>query len=137
MPIVGFNFTKIKGEKKSPIEKDTKVQIKSNVDITDVKEETLRTGSDDQGLKFDFKLELNYDPEIASIELKGFVYYLDKEDKLKEIVEGWKKEKSVPPEVAQQILNLVLHRGNIKALTMEEELNIPPHLSLPHISPKQ
>lgn len=134
MPIVGFNFTQIHSEKKKALE--GQVQIKSNVTITDVKEEKLPTGkTKTDGLRFDFNFSLEYEPKIGNISLQGFIYYMDDPKILKEVLEDWKKKKTMSKEVTEQIINTVLYRASIKAITLAEEINLPPHIRMPIIAP--
>lgn len=135
MPIVGFNFERINVEKKSPIK--GKVQIKSNVSITDVNEEKLPTGKTKmEGLKFNFDFTINYEPNLGNINLKGHVYFLDDPKIIKDIFKQYKKDKQIPPEVTMQIINTILLKSTVKALNLAQEVNLPPHLPLPQITNK-
>jgi len=132
MPIVGFNFSNISAKKNKAIE--GQVQIKSNVNITDVKEEKLPTGKTQaDGLRIDFKLNIDYEPKIGNLLLEGFIYYLDDPKLIKELVKEYKKNKMLPKDVTAQIINSVLTRASVKALTMAQEVNLPPHIPLPAI----
>jgi len=137
MPIVGFNLTNIQAQKLNPIEaKGTDIKINSKIGITNIKEEKLPTGkSKSDGLRFDFEFKLEYQPEIANIIIEGFIYYMDDLKILKEITEKWSKEKNVPLDIKTQILNTVILRASIKALQLEQEINLPPHLPFPSVRP--
>lgn len=133
MPIVGFNFTQINSEKKKPIE--GQIQLKSRVNITSVTEEKLPTGKTKaDGLRFDFEFNLDYEENIGNINLKGFIYYLDESKILKDLFAKWKKDKTLPKEVIEQIINTILYRASIKAISLAEELNLPPHIRMPIIA---
>ena len=137
MPIVGFNLNKVLVEKKVKIDTTTNIQVKNDVLITNVQEEKLPTGKTKaDGLKFDFKFSLKYEPEIGEIELIGFIYYLDDQEIIKDIYKSWKKDKKIPRDVTENLVNTVLSKGTIKALTLAQEVNLPPHLPLPIINPK-
>lgn len=137
MPIVGFNFNKVHVEKKEKTEQLTNIQVKNDVLITNVQEEKLPTGkAKADGLKFDFKFHLKYEPEVGEIELIGFIYYLDEPEIIKDIFKSWKKDKKIPPELTAVLVNTVLVKGTIKALTLSQEVNLPPHLPLPTVNPK-
>ncbi len=136
MPIVGFNFTKLKAERKNPIEKDTKLNISAKIGIKDIKEEKLPTGKNKaNGLRFDFEYSINYTPEIADLEIEGFIYFLDDSDVVDGITKEWKKKKDVPLKIKQLILNTVVLKATIKALTLEQEINLPPHIPFPSVKP--
>lgn len=132
MPIVGFHFNKISVEKKKPIEGN--VQIKSNASITDLKEEKLPTGKTKaDGLRFDFKFLIEYEPKLGELLLQGFIYYFDDAKILKDIVKSWKKDKTLPPDITMQIINAVLMKSTVKALSLAQEVNLPPHIPMPAI----
>ncbi len=134
MPIVGFNFTHIHSEKKKVI--TGKLQIKSKVNIVDIKEEKLPTGKTKaDGLRFDFDFNLDYTPDIGNIRLKGFIYYMDDPKLLKDIITNWEKKKTMPKEVTEQIINTILYRASIKAIALAEDINLPPHIRMPIIAP--
>ncbi|MEK6936497.1 MAG: hypothetical protein AABW58_00325 [Nanoarchaeota archaeon] len=137
MPIVGFNFSKVHVEKKETSETVTNIQIKNDVLITNVQEEKLPTGKTKaDGLKFDFKFHLKYEPSVGEIELIGFIYYLDDPETIKDIYKSWKKDKKIPQEITANLVNTVLIKGTIKALNLSQEVNLPPHLPLPTVNPK-
>ena len=134
MPIVGFNFERVSGEKKNIITKE--VKIRNNASITNILEEKLPIeGSKGEVLKFTFEYITSYEPEIGEIELKGHILYLDDTKKIKEILKSWKKDKKIPQELMQQLLNIIIRRSSIKALTLSEELNLPPQIPLPKLTP--
>lgn len=127
MPIVGFNYNKIDVEKTAKIL--DKLNVKSGVQITSVKEEKLPTGkTKTNGLRFDFSYDIAYEPKIGKINLTGFIFYMEDEKIIKEILKGWKKDKSIPDKVTLEIINAVLFKSTIKALAMAQEVNLPPHL---------
>ncbi len=135
MPIVGFNFEKVSVEKKNPIK--GKIQIKSNASITNVNEEKLPTGKTKMdGLKFNFEFNIDYTPSIGNINLKGHIFFLDDPKIIKDIVRQYKKEKKLSPEITAQIINTILLKSTTKALTLAQEVNLPPHLPLPQITQK-
>ncbi len=130
MPIVGFNYSKVEVEKTNKITNE-KINIKSDVAIKDIKEEKLPTGkTKTDGLRFDFEYNVAYNPGLGSIILKGFIYYLDDTKIIKDILTGWKKDKSVPDNVSLEIINTVLFKSTIKALALAQEVNLPPHIPI-------
>lgn len=133
MPIVGFNFSHISSEKKKQIE--GQIQIKSKVNIISIKEEKLPTGkTKTDGLRFDFDFNLDYEPKIGHISLKGFIYYMDDPKILKDILNDWKKKKTLSKEVTEQVINTILYRASIKAISLAEDINLPPHIRMPIVA---
>jgi hypothetical protein len=134
MPIVGLNFDKINAEKKDLI-KD-KVDVKTNLQITDLKEESIPIEkSKEKVLKFTFEFTVNYEPKIGDILLKGHILYLDDQAKINSIFKEWKKSKKIETKLMQQLLNAILIKSNIKAFSLAQEVNLPPHIRLPLIKP--
>lgn len=132
MTVVGFNFTSMNAEKKNAIK--GKVNINNNVSIKDVEEKGLSLGTNkQQSLRFIFEFISKYDPDVGSITLTGDVLYLEEAKKIKEILDGWKKNKRLPKEITNVILNTVLGKCNVQALILSEQINLPPPIPLPKV----
>lgn len=132
MKLVGFNFTKIFIEKKSSKFKDLKINTSMNLkSIEESKQNLLKTG--DQFLTIKFSYNINYEPGIAKIELEGtMVVSMDKKE-AKEVLSQWKGKK-LDEKYNLSFFNILLTKSNVKALELEEELNLPFHFKLPIIS---
>jgi len=134
MTVVGFNFTKLEAEKKELIK--GKININNNVAINKVEEKDLSLGNQKQKvLKFTFEFIAKYEPDIGQIKFIGDVLFMDETKKVKEILDGWKKDKKLPKEVMPQILNTVMNKCNIQALVLSEQINLPPPIPLPKLKP--
>jgi len=136
MPIVGFNLDKINVEKKNSVKGN--VEVKNNVTITNIEEKELSLGSAKKdGLKFSFEYETSYEPKIGGIMLTGTIMYVEENKKKKEdILARWKKDKKLTEENAPEILNTILMRCSVKTLTLAQDVNLPPHIPLPKLTPK-
>ncbi len=135
MKIVGFNFTKISVEKNKESLEDLK--INTNIDISEIKEVKADFfKSQEELLSFKFEFKLDYDPDMAKIELKG-VIVLALEPKLsKDLLKQW-KDKQIPPDFKLNLLNLILRKSTLKCLQLEEEMNLPLHMRLPSLTMKE
>ena len=132
MAIVGFNFTKINVERKEM--QKGKINISNNVAIKDVKPTDISLGKEKQdALKFTFEFTSRFEPKIGSILLGGDLLFLGDANKIKEVSEGWKKDKRVPKEIMGSILNTILAKCNIQALILSQEVNLPPPVPLPKV----
>ena len=137
MSVVSFSFDKIVVERKKALE--VPLKAKTSIKVTDIKEEelTLAGGRKDLLLRFLFEYFVDYQTNQASVLLGGNVLYSGKREDLEKVVKEWKKTKKFTPQISKEVLNHVFMRCNIKALSFEQEVNIPPHIVLPHLQPVQ
>ena len=88
-----------------------------------------------KGLKFTFEFSCHYEPDLGKIEVEGQVLFVDEVAKVDEVNASWKKSKKIPVEIMEQIVNAALHKGNIQAIKVSEEVNLPSPLPLPKVKP--
>jgi len=130
--IVGFNFSKIMVErKKSPVKN---LKVTYNIDFSDVREEKYSLKTKQKGVSFDFKFNIKYNPNFASINIDGTINYMGDEKYVGEILSMWKKKKKLPKEVYVGVVNLALDRCNVKALELSQDMDLPPHLPMPTVN---
>lgn len=135
MPIVGFGFDKINIEKKEQFTKDDK--INNNIRVESLKEFKIKTSDKEESdaLLINFEFGLDYG-KAGNLELKGHIIFYDNEEKVKEILESWGKNKRLSPDFSTYIFNFVMLKSNVKALELEEEVGLPLHLKLPRFKIK-
>ena len=129
MKLLGFNFEKISIERLKNSQGE--IKIKSNIDISEIKEmkaDFLK--SQENPLQIDFVYSVDYEPEVARIELKGTIILSVEEQQSKEILKDWKKKKT-SEDFRQVVFNLILRKATIRALELEDEMNLPPHMPMP------
>jgi len=132
MAIVGVKITKIDAEKKES--KGGKININNNVSITGIDIKDLALGTSKQkGLKFNFSFKCNYEPGVGNINFEGHIIYLTDADKVKSIKEGWDKDKKMPPEIMEPLLNSALNKCNIEAIKISQDLNLPVPVPMPRL----
>ena len=56
---------------------------------------------------------------------------ITEKNSFEKILKDWKKDKKLPDDVNLQIINAVLRRSIVKALSLSEELQLPPPIALP------
>lgn len=123
-------------KKKDQIKGDVKVKndlVLQSLTLTDIdigkkKQEVIK-------LNFEFLTE--YQPGLGNISIGGTILFLESADNIKLITDMWKKEKKIPQQFAANIINVILTKSNIKALELSQSVNLPPHIRLPMILPKQ
>ena len=131
MKIIGFNFDKIHIEKISNTLKGLK--INTNIDIKNVKslkQEFFQTKEEVIEIKFGY--EVDYSPNIAKISLSGNVVLLIDPKTAKKFAKEWKNKK-IPEEYKLIIFNVIMKKSNLKSIQLEDELNLPLHISLPSV----
>ena len=131
MTIVKINLHKVVAERNLN-SKVGQVQINNNVSLKDVEDMNFLTDGK-KGLKFTFTFNCNYEPDLGKIDVEGQVLYVEDAKKVEEIKKGWDKEKRVPLQVMEQIINAALHKGNIQAIKISEEVSLPSPLPLPKV----
>ena len=132
MKVVGFNFLKVSAEKMHGSFENLKIDTK--IDILDIKEiQTDMFKSKEELVSFEFGFNMNYNPDVAKIELKGIIVFSLEPKLAKDILKQWKENK-LPSDFRMSVLNIILRKCNIKALFLEEEMNIPFHFRLPSLS---
>jgi hypothetical protein len=130
MGIVGFSFKKILVERTSF--QQGKLSIKNNVSLTEAAETELTLGSVKQkGIKFSFEFTVNYEPKVGQMVFEGEVLYIGEPKKDEEILKGWKKDKKLPKELTEELVNTVLVRCNLEAIILGRDVNLPLPLPIP------
>lgn len=131
MTLVGFNLMKIQAERKKQI--SGKVEIKTDINVLSIKKEDIEMIKNKDVLSFNFEFSIDYFPEIAKIVFEGEVLLALEQKETKEVLNKWKK-KEMEEELKMTLYNIILTRCNVKALTLEEEMNLFPHIPLPRFS---
>jgi hypothetical protein len=130
MAIVGFNLLKMSVERKEAI--DGEIKVNSKADISDVKKEKIELVKGKETLRMNFEFSIIYEPDFAKIEFEGFVLLVEDKNKADNILKDWKKKK-IDNAIKEQVFNLILRKCNIKAFSLEEDLNLPTHFPLPRL----
>src|SRR3989344_4911567 len=133
MQIIGFTLNKISIERKE--KQQGKLEIKQNINIDDISTDKINI-SDKEIIQTSFTFSVNYSPDFARVELKGQIVLLPEKEELKDILKDWKK-KQISERFRIPLFNFIMSKCNIKALDLEDELNLPLHVPMPRISPKK
>lgn len=129
MRIIGFNFTKIKIERL----KDTteELKIKTEIDIPELKElKSSPLNTKEEVIEIKFLYRILYEPGFAIVELEGKLLMALEPKTAKEVVKQWKKKK-MPEDFRVLLFNAILKKSVLKALELEDELNLPLHMPMP------
>lgn len=131
MTIVKINLHKVNAERNLD-NKGGQIRINNNVSVKDVGDVPINVEGK-QGLKFDFAFHCSYEPELGKIEVEGQVLFINDDKIVNEIKTNWEKDKRIPADIMEQIVNAALHKGNIQAIKISEDVSLPSPLPLPKV----
>lgn len=134
MAVIGFNLKKIIVERKGLVRGEVKVSTKMNIIGVSKEETKIIAGKDVLSLDFEFIIKyhsvVDSIGEVADISFEGSVLYLVDPKETKKILDDW-KNKELPEDLRLKVMNTILAKCNIKALVLEEDIGLPPHIPLP------
>ncbi|HTY44163.1 MAG TPA: hypothetical protein VMC80_02885 [Patescibacteria group bacterium] len=131
MNVVNFSFRKISIEKFK--DNFDKINAKTNIDISDIsslKQDLFKTKEEFLGVKFNFSLI--YEPDVARIDLSGDIILTLDSKLVKDVLKEW-KDKKMPDDFRIEVFNIILRKAHLKSLELEDEMNLPAHVSFPII----
>lgn len=128
--ILAFNFTKISAERESKI--DNVKNINVNIKFKDIGKEKLDFMKESDALKISFEFTIEYEPKKAFITFEGIIIMGATPELLKKTLEDWKNNK-INEEMKKPIYSLIFNKCTLKALNLEEQLNLPTHIKIPQL----
>jgi hypothetical protein len=128
MRIIGFNFQKINIEKFNDVPENVKFNLKLDItSIEPIKSDILKIKEDI--LRVDFLYDILYEPNVAKIEFRGNILLAIEPRVARDILREW-KDKQSPEDFKLFVFNIILRKSDIKALQLEDEMNLIPHIQL-------
>ena len=135
MRLIGFNFDKISIERTSDSFKGLNIDTK--IDVSEIKDsESNLLKIEGELITVKFKYSVEYEPKIAKLELGGNIILKTDKDEKEDIMKQW-KDKKMPEDFKITLFNIILRKSNIKALELEDELNLPLHIPLPNLKKQE
>lgn len=135
MQIVGFNLDKMLIERLENI--TGKFKVTSKINMKDLKEEKVSPVQGKEILRLEFEYSIDYEPKLAEIRFKGSLIIMGDPKDVKEAVADWKKKGNIMTDLKVRIYNTIFHKCNLKALELEDDFGLPPHIVLPQIKPEE
>ena len=126
--ILGFNYSKISAER-SPDFKG-KLEISPNINIKSIEKHDLKVIKQD-ALKISFLFAIKY-KNLGEVALEGDIILKTDAKTQKEILKGW-KDKKLDQDSQAMILNLIMQKASVRAIELEEEMNLPIHIRIPKL----
>ena len=131
MRLAGFNFIKINVEKFSDKIENLKINTNINIsEINPVKSDFFKTKEELINIKFNYNII--YDPSFAKIEFIGNVLIAIESKMAKDVLKQW-EDKKMPEDFRLTLFNIILRKSNLKALQLEDEINLPLHINMPSL----
>ena len=129
MKVIGFSFVKLNAERSNSNLNQLNISAKMDISsINSLKSNISTTGEDLIGVEFTYSLQ--YEPDFAKIDLAGHIIFSVDSLLAKDILKEW-EEKKIPEDFKIFLFNVILRKSNLKTLELEDELGLPPHISLP------
>jgi hypothetical protein len=136
MAIVGFSFSKFKGERLAS-KASGNIEVNHNISIKDVKKIPFKVaGNTTDILKIQFGFDVKYGDNLGEISIEGEVLYSDNKEIIEESVKGFEKDKKLNPIVNNQIINFIYSKTIIKTLEMADNLSLPAPIPMPKVQVK-
>jgi hypothetical protein len=126
--VLGFNYTKLSAERYPGFK--GKLEINPNINISSIEKHELNLIKQD-AVKIVFSFGIKY-KDLADISLQGDIILRTDAKTQKEILKGW-KDKNLDQEIQTMILNLIMQKASIRAIELEEEMNLPIHIKIPRL----
>lgn len=138
MPVVGMIIRSI--EAKKTVETEGSVKVNNKTDLKEIREQDLPAlGKNKKGLAIVFEFVADYEAEkvkdFGKIIINGDILYID--DDQDKVLKEWKKNKKIPEDMHIQIINAILRKCLTKAITLSEDLQLPPPIAMPFASLKK
>ena len=109
------------------------LQISQNIDIKNMEKQEIPI-SKEEALKVSFSFTIEYSEKSAKLEFEGYAVLMPEKEEMKEILNSW-KDKQISEELRIPLFNFIMNKCNIKALDLEDEMGLPPHVPMPRITP--
>lgn len=126
--LLGISYNKIFIEKDSNFKGE--IQIKPHINISSIEKQDLALLKQDS-IKVRFSFNIDYS-ELAKLGLDGELILKTDPKTQKDILKGW-ADKNLNAELQSIILNIIMRKASIKAIQLEEEMNLPIHINIPKL----
>lgn len=125
--LVGFKYNKLNVERNEELKGELKITPNKNIQSV----EKFKSESKQEILQINFQFNIDYS-SLGKIELSGKMFLATDSKTHKDALDGW-KDKKLDNKINLVILNTIMQKASLKALELEEEMNLPPHIQLPRL----
>lgn len=133
MPVIGVQFNEINAKKEGTVRPGLKINSTPNIiDVKEMKLDSLTKGA--TAIVIEFEFVSKYEPNVATIKIKGEVLYLT--EKPEEAIKEWKKKKALPEPILLEVLNTLFRKCLSKILILSDDMQLPSPVPMPIVSPQ-
>ena len=139
MKVIGFNLEEISAKKPNEFKRSN---ISTDVTFNDIDKSKLDVLKDNETIKASFKFLVSYKDTDNKNELKnevtitGSLLLMVTKEESKEFIKAWKNKK-LPEDKMLGLYNFILRKCSVRALQLEEELGLQPHIPFPQVKAQQ
>ena len=128
--IIGIGLKSIKAHSEGKVIQ--KVDVQSTPTIKSIEKRDILNLNDVLSIGFSFSI--SYKPDIGSIDFEGEV--LCQTELAEKALELWKAEARLDDGIAQEVLNAIFRKCLTHAVSLADELKLPPPVSFPVVKKK-
>lgn len=136
MQLIGFNLKKIHAERSQNFKRGP---INTNIEFVEVEKDKVDFLKDLDAIRISFIFTVTYadpekkdEPKQGEVLFEGDLALSATKDELKDIIKSWKK-KQLPDNIRFPLINYILKKCSARALSLEDELNLPTHIPFPQV----
>lgn len=135
--IVGFVIDSLSAKRNDiAVPRGQEIGVNTTPTITSL--DAVDTIGKKDAVKFAYSFECKYSPSIGEMTFEGNVLWRGESgEDVASVVEKWDKEKRIDEHISLEIMNTILRRCLSKAITIADELRLPPPLQFPMVVPKK
>lgn len=108
-----------------------KLSVNNNIKIDSVEESNIGLDKTKTALKIGYTYKTEYSSDFAKIEIKGDALALAEVNEAKDILDKWKKDKSLEKDSARIIINNIMSKCSFESILMAKELGLPSPIPMP------
>jgi len=107
-----------------------RIEVNTRVDSVELKQRPSRP---DSNVVIKFVFTCRYPASIGLIRLTGQAFYSDAPETMDVAVETWQKSRRLPESIEPAVLNTIMARATLEAISLSRILQIPPPIPLPGV----
>ncbi len=118
-------------------------KFKNDISISNVRELKQQKESSNQGVIFEYTFKTSYalkKPEgksLGEIKIIGELFYVDDKSVIEGILNEWKENEKLKPDMMKKVLNVAFRDAQIEALSQAEKVGLPTPVPLMRLKDTQ